>query len=113
MEKEIRDILNEKLLGNDINLSDTILSYLKSNCFICWKTRLENELNKAYCDVKTLPQLYMNVCDDCINYFNFKKCYKCKVWVDKSRCYIIGSLDNFYACQYCSCSGISDYVGIG
>ncbi len=101
-EQTIKDILEEKLVGNDIHLVGEILSYLKSNCFVCWKLKMGFDLHKAYCDVKTFPQLYMEVCDECLSYFDFKNCCKCKIWVDKTRCYVIGGLDQFYSCEYCA-----------
>lgn len=100
MENEIKKILDEKLKGNDVNISDMIISYLKKRCFICWHLYMEDVLKKSYCNEKPYPQLYMNVCKRCINEFKFKKCYKCHIYIDISRCYIIGSLD-YYSCQYC------------
>ena len=100
MEKEIREILNNELVGNDINITDIILSYIKEKCFICWKSFYAEELSKAFCDTKPHTQLYMDICPICIDKFKFNKCFKCRIWVDGNRSYTIGTLDNV-CCRYC------------
>ena len=111
MEKELKEILDKKLIGNDTNISDIILSYLKEPCFVCWKKYLEADLHKTYCDVKQHRQLYMKICDNCINHFHFKKCLQCKIWVDKTKCYIVDCLDDLYSCSYCCFGGLTEYTG--
>jgi hypothetical protein len=91
-EKELRDILDKKLVGNDVNLIDDILSYLKKRCFICWSIYLGDTLKRSYCD-RRYKKLHMDVCSNCINKFHFRKCYKCGIYVDENKCYIIDSLN--------------------
>jgi hypothetical protein len=111
MEKEIKEILNKKLIGNDINISNMILSYLKERCFICWQYFIEEDLVKSYCDTKPHSQLYMNVCPTCVDKFKFKRCYKCRIYVDEQKSYTVGTLDNV-CCLYCCMSGITEYCGM-
>ena len=112
MEEEIKEILNNKLIGNDTAISDIIISYLKKRCFICWKYYLEGILEKSYCDVKTYPQLYMDICPICIDKFKFRRCYKCHIYVDSQKAYTLSkTLDNI-CCQYCLHSeSITEYSG--
>ena len=114
MEKEIREILDKKLVGNDINIIDTIFSYLKKKCFICWNSYLPDILVKSYADSKPYTQLYMDVCPKCVDKFHFKRCGSCHIYVDCQKSYIVGNLDNV-CCQYCIARedsyGISAYTG--
>lgn len=114
MEKRIKEILDEKLIGNDSSISNIILSYLEKKCFICYNSYLENSLKKSYCDTRPHTQLYMDVCQICIDKFDFKRCYQCHIYVDRSKAYTVGTLDN-HCCQYCVARedsyGISSYSG--
>ena len=111
MEIKIKEILNKELVGNDVHISDIILSYIKERCFICWYLFIDEELNKSYCDTRPHTQLYMKVCPGCIKKFGFNRCYMCKVYVDKNRCYTVGTLDNT-CCRYCVMSSLSEYTGV-
>ncbi len=104
MEEEIREILDKKLIGNDINIADIILSYLKKKCFICWREYIDSELKKSYCDVKAHTQLYMDVCEKCIKDFQFHRCYKCKIFVETNRSYTFFDNHEYICCRYCCCS---------
>ena len=86
-EKEIRKILVKKLVNNEPLLADTILSYLKHKCFICYTDSLH--VSRTYCDCKEYRQMYMDVCDKCICKFKFKLCYKCKTFCDGMKCYAV------------------------
>ena len=100
MEQEIKEILNEKLIGNDLYISDIILSYLKEKCFICWNNFMKEELSKSYCDTSPHLQLYMEICQNCIYKFKFRRCFLCKVYIDGHKSYIVGTLDSV-CCKYC------------
>lgn len=99
MELEIKEILNESLVGNEIMLSDEILSFLKARCFICWNMCMTDELYGAYCDTKKYQNIYMDICGNCINKFKFHKCIHCKTYTDNTRTYVFGS--GLYVCRYC------------
>lgn len=112
MEKEIKNILNKKLIGNDKAISNIILSYLKSKCFICWNSYLKDTLSRAFCDTKPHTQLYMDVCPICVDKFKFKRCYQCGIYVDSCKSYTVGTLD-IVCCKYCIAreDGIIEYSG--
>ena len=102
-EKEIREILVDKLVNNDEYIADMILDYLKIVCFICWKPKMPEYIRDGYCDNKHYPETYMKLCIHCIKEFNFHKCYKCNVYVDKSRCYTFNI--SMYICNFCIMGG--------
>ena len=62
-DKQTREILDEKLHNNDINIVDIIMDYTYDRCFICY--RFDAQTMKAYCDEKAYRQLYMIICNPC------------------------------------------------
>tara|TARA_R110000868_G_scaffold137660_2_gene351219 strand:+ start:2199 stop:2513 length:315 start_codon:yes stop_codon:yes gene_type:complete len=95
------EILDKLLVDNDKNISKIILSYIEEKCFVCWRNHLKLDMVSAYCDEK-YQKLYMNICHKCKDAFEFKECYICKRYVDKSKTYFIGALEDFPCCQYCA-----------
>ena len=103
MEKEIKNILDVLLINNEPLIANEILSYLKVVCFICWKPKMPHLIREGYCDNKHYPHTYMKLCVSCIKEFNFHKCYRCNVYVDKSRCYTFNI--SMYICNFCVMGG--------
>ncbi len=95
--EEVKEILLEKLVNNEPFLVKEILTYLPK-CFVCNKHKLK--LHKSYCYTHIYPQIYMEICEECIKNFKFEKCRQCNIYTDKNRCY------TFYfggiVCRYCS-----------
>ena len=105
--EEIKKILDKLLIRNDVNISKIIMEYAYGKCFICWQKKLDKNLHKSYCDVKTYPKPYMDVCNKCVVRFDFKRCIKCGIYLDKSKCYVMDN--NIYVCSYCCGCGWTWY----
>jgi len=41
--KQIKQILAEKLVGNDINIADMIMSYITTKCYLCNERKVNNK----------------------------------------------------------------------
>ena len=83
MEEELRNILDKKLVGNDINISDMILDFLKEKCVFCYKKFLISGLHRTYSESRKYGNMYMCICCDCVNKYKYKRCNSCMTFVSK------------------------------
>ncbi len=90
--KEIKKILEKKLIGNDIAIADMILSYITTKCYLCNERKVNNKECYGYGYGR------FNMCLDCIYIYNYSKCYKCEVYTNTG--YKIGT--NYKVCNGCS-----------
>ena len=73
-DKEIKDILDKKLVNNDLAIADIIMDYLRKKCYMCNERKVNTYNAYGYGYGK------FQVCFECCDTYNFTECYKCEVY---------------------------------
>ena len=94
-DKEIKEILEKKLVGNDINIADMIMNYLRRKCYMC----NEKKVNTHTCYGHGYGRF--EICNDCADTYNFNECFKCEVYTNSG--FMVGKLNVCNGCSALDC----------
>ena len=103
---QYREILNEKLAKNDINIIDIIMEYITKKCDNCKEVKLQNDLEEV-----CIPHCFIS---DCKKHNNKKKnrwIDYCETCIDKHCCkkcndVCCSDCDNKFICDVKNCNNI-------